>query len=454
MTERVVETLHARDAVEALLDAYDRERLRWRFEKTGPFWDAVAIAHTAGREGQGRHIAVIDDGFDLGHPALADQRLEWKQPAGTERQHGTAVALLIREVAPRAMLSLYPARTPGGNIDPAIVYLALERISRSPEVSIVNLSVGIPYAREEVIVPAPSPRERVRRIFENRMPVRTDGLMFCDAARELSRAGKLVLAAIGNSHDDVYSPAIDDSVMACGFHLTQQDFASDGTEYFNATNASFEQSLFNIDFALEQPAAALGSSFAAPLLTGFAALMTSPASFPEFARVHRLASFADLKWQDVRDLLPEAQASPAYAASVNEAHRAFADAMQACPHRHYREEPPDPCPECALFCELCYLNWALLRLKAGDLQGAEVLLRAARGFAPNNAKAAANLGFLLLSRAKEACERGAARVEWEPWLGEAGEHYAAAVALRPRHPAYLARLDQIEQIKRGLALDR
>jgi len=70
-----------------------------------------------GFQGEGVKVAVIDDGFDLNNPEIRDNIVDWRSftrsgnIAQTTR-HGTGVAEIVIDVAPKASLLLYNVDTP------------------------------------------------------------------------------------------------------------------------------------------------------------------------------------------------------------------------------------------------------------------------------------------------------------------------------------------------------
>ncbi len=421
-------------AAAEVLRAYDRASGTWSLPKEGEFWEAVALAHRLGRTGRGRRIAVIDGAFDTQVPALAKQHVACRAPSSEPSDHGTAVALLVHEVAPEAELHLYSVSL-GGAIDANLVEAALEEIALA-DFDVVNISFGQAHDWSEVgKAPERSPATEQTfyehlaswcREAKGRIAVDAQPLFLCRLARRVAERGATVVAAIGNRFDKVYSPAIDDSVIACGFHTVGRRVNSGGEEVAWSV-PRFDQSPMNADVLLIQPAGVLGSSFSAPLVAGFAALMTDRRELPAFCESARLAGLASA-------------AEPTLGSRWNaQEHGAvdaiYRDALLAAPHRHLPESNAGPCPECALLARPAYVDWGLFKAKAGDLAGAEVVLRIARAFAPFDVHAAANLGVVLLELAKRGEAQDVGRV-----LSDAKDHLELAVSKRPEHQPYADRL--------------
>ena len=97
--------LEAISTAEELLKGYNAATDQWNFPREGDFWEAIRHAHKIGWRGQGRCVAIIDSGCDLTIPRLRQRTnrirrlVESRAESGIQR-HGTAVAMLLSEVAP------------------------------------------------------------------------------------------------------------------------------------------------------------------------------------------------------------------------------------------------------------------------------------------------------------------------------------------------------------------
>jgi hypothetical protein len=433
-------------AAARVLRAYDRASETWALPKDGEFWDSVALAHQLGRRGQGRRIAIVDGAFDMQVPSLARQQLAYRPLASEPSDHGTAVALLVHEVAPEAELTLY-AVTIGGEIDSNLLEKALDEVAAA-NFDIVNLSFGQPHDWEEVksADPTPAVRDGSESTFfdfwssfvghaRGRVPVETQHLSLCRLARRMTARGTTVVAAIGNESGKVYSPAIDDSVIACGFQTVRRDILEEGGEIAWGDLPTYDQTLLNPDVLLLQHPDVLGSSFSAPLIAGFVALMADRAELPAFLESSRLAGHAS----SIEPMLGS-DWDPNSHGAVD---RTYHEALLAAPHRHLPEPHGGPCPECAFFARPAYVDWGLLKLKAGDWRSAELVLRVVRTFAPFDVHAAANLAVLLLESAKEA----EPDTDIAPRLAEAKYHLEFAVSGRPSHEQYARRLREVRELQ-------
>lgn len=434
-----------------LLAHYDATTRTWDLPRESELWDAVALAHAHGRRGAGRTVAVVDDGFDTSVAPLGEHRLAWPSPApaGTDVTHGTAVALLVLAVAPDCRLDLYPTRTAAG-VSRTLVVRALEAAAASDAV-VVNLSLGQPVPLGDVL--------RLEDLLRGARP--WDGLTDDDlpfwlaetladggvrprvrqpesalgtAAAGTVAAGTPVVAAVGNAEGSAYSPALRPEVVAAAFQVTRREVVEGGREDASVQAPSFSQSPL-ADVMVSQPAGVLGSSFAAPLVSGLAALMADPDELPGFLEVTRAAgAAAELMvrihgphaWSDRRDGVVD---------------RLFARALAALPHAHH----PDgaPCAECAFFCTDALVNAGLFHLEWGDLDGADRLLRTALAVAPDNPHAAANLSLVLARRAVGAQQEGRLD-DVRVLLLQARDLQRAALRRRPEHAPYRAREQEFD----------
>jgi hypothetical protein len=183
-----------------------------------------------------------------------------------------------------------------------------------------------------------------------------------------------------------------------------------------------------------QPTGVLGSSFATPLISGLAALLAAGVGLDSFREVARLGGLGTqvMGWPDAA---PDAWSDRRQGVID----RLFLKADNASPHPHHRSEDQAPCPECSLFAVAAYVNFGLLKLEAMDLDGAELLLRAAFGFAPRNADAAANLGMVFARRAERARDEQSDDQATQ-WLRQAVYCFERAVSLQPDDEPFGRRL--------------
>ncbi|MDQ1059745.1 hypothetical protein QFZ23_003646 [Arthrobacter globiformis] len=420
---------------EMMLSKYDREEREWTIPQGGEFWEAVRSARMLDRFGEGCRIAIIDGGFDASYPAIADQHLQFPTREDQPTAHGTVVALLVHEIAPRADLDLYPCAI-GGKLEVRLVEEAITQCI-ADGVGVINLSLGkgisLAKAWRDTDVDSPTPDisdiDDWRRLFN--IPDSPVG----PAVRAALQSGVTVIASAGNHNDYVYIPAAMPGVAAVGFQIVQREIV-DRVEIAESTPPSFLQSLGS-DYLLEQPANVLGSSFACPLIAGFASLMKERELLSQYLRCARRsanasAAMAWLRSPTVKDL--------DFVRSL------FRDALESAPHSHHKETIDDvsPCPECALFAAPAYIDFGLFLTETGDLGFAEQLLKTVRGFAPTNYHAAANLGITFACKAeaaKESNDMGRTR----DYLHLAIDNMRDAVTLRPNYAPYMTRLNEFSR---------
>ncbi len=446
--------LEGYDSASALLRHYDREQSVWDLPRQGEFWDAVALAHGLGRRGAGRRIAVIDSGFDLTLPALREQRV-MSSIGGEPTEHGSVVALLVHEVAPESELLLYTT-TGNGRVNASLVADAI-RDAAEHGADIINLSLGEPHPWLEV-----ADREALSSLTTGarRLPGHTGeatsaadallGQMATQLAaggwRQLIKAlpdspisqavefaaqhGATIVAASGNDADAVFVPAALPSVVSIGFQTVGRTTGEGMQKAVSLPPAGYSQSKFS-DFMVTQPPSVLGSSFATPLLAGFSALMQDPRQLDAYRTMGRIGAEASgiMRVQDFPD---------GWSPVAKQVDDLFLRAVELGPHAHYRERHPQPCPECAFFAAASYVDFGLWKFNWSDLDGAEQLLRAARGFAPQNVDAAANLAMTIARRV----DRNRVSMSFEEMtrsLREAAGHMEFAATHRPQHEPYRRR---------------
>ncbi len=444
------------DATLALLAHYDSSLGRWTFPETGRLWEAVEHAHALDRRGAGRRIAIIDSGFDLSYAALAHQQLPWGH-AGDPTTHGTAVALLVNQIAPAAELHLYPVAEAGA-WKPALIEEALRAVATS-DVDIVNLSFGKRHPLSEVYrvqewastieVPPGMHTGDDATFLLNQAAAQLSGwrdLMKAphspigQQAAAAARAGRIVIAAAGNMADHIFEPAVLPEVFSAGFSRPIVDAA--GIEFSTDQDApvGFSQSDF-VDFSFVQLDNAYGSSFAAPMLAGFAALMYDPTElngYREAMRVGVLAGYA-------QDRLP---ASEALTLSPEETIvlELYDKALRSRPHGH--SSASGPCPECYAFAMSVLLNAARFTVSIGDLPSTESFVEEVERFAPWEPMAWAMHGLAHLQRA-ELARRAGSIAEVGHWLTSIRQGLDNAFAAAPELRASTAFAPYRESLARA-----
>lgn len=439
------------DTATRLLKHYNKTS-GWSLPKSGPFWQAVGGAHDAGHLGEGRTIAVLEAGFD---PELVDPALcVWDAPdlgdqTAKHYAHGAAVVLLIAEVAPKAKLLLYPT-----GHKRALIEAALEDAT-DRRADIINLSFGIPTKLEKIydvnafFRPMPEDPHRTqddvfflqsahmgqRRSWRDFVPAQAEWLDV--AAAQCAKQGATVIVAVGNSKDHVNSPAGAEGVFSIGYKQIRRTINDDGVDLAQGGGPSFSQSLMT-DFTITQPEDALGSSFAAPLMSGFAALLPDREMMRAYAAIHHFGSLADELvrrrvqlepgWTEERDGVIESL---------------YHSLLRSLPHDHFAENPtaPLPCPFCAYFAATAITNFGLHLLHGNALEHARTILTISYNIAPDNLDTAANLAVTLAHFAYAAQTQGQ-RQEAVKLLTQAEQLMSYAARERPENPHFRARASE------------
>jgi len=223
---------------QAFLDTVlDRPSGRLKLQRYGRIWEAVATAQRQGATGAGRLVGVIDSGFALTVPGLADRlhpasriRADTVEPTGG---HGTAVALLVREAAPDCELLLIDVDAVK-QIPPRDVGKAIG-LAREQKADVINLSLQFrtdcplrdtSWIREDVLTSAaPAVADygaQVEAWIEHAEPYAGARCRLpcpiCDALGAVP-ASTLVVSASGNWEVQT-CPACFDRVVGVGFHRT------------------------------------------------------------------------------------------------------------------------------------------------------------------------------------------------------------------------------------------
>ena len=251
-------------------------------------------AHDLGRFGDGKTIAVIDAGFDVALPALAPHATADAIVPGAPTAHGTVAALLALEVAPRARLRMYAASEDGA-LSPERVIAAIER-AVIEGADIINLSMGVGKPDDELRAkdgPRANPAYERGGLLDPddwRMMYDVPGTPLWAAARAAVEAGVTVVASAGNYARYTFVPAAVPGVVSVGFHTVLREVDPvTGVDEARSAAPNYSQSL-GADVLLVQPAHVLGSSFACPLISGFAAVMRDRRELPAYLRCVRTAA--------------------------------------------------------------------------------------------------------------------------------------------------------------------
>lgn len=275
-----------------------------RLARSGRIWEAIAGARRAGATGAGRLVAVIDAGFDVTVPALHDRihpasQIRSDTPAKADVDwHGTAVALLVRTVAPDAELLLLDVWKPGG-LRPHDVARALDT-AREAGADVVNLSLEFPAGAtlapmrfwDAAVNPTPS-REDFLHVVDQLLAsaepyaeARCTGACETCSAVERLPDGPLVVAASGNDVSQLACPACTRRVLGVGFRRTAW-VEEHGVVFTRQTMTESILDLGRAELLVEEPPGFVGTSFAAPLVTGLSALLSEPSDLVALARCNR-----------------------------------------------------------------------------------------------------------------------------------------------------------------------
>ncbi len=275
MLEMPPDISYERASTLSIEDHFDRSSGSWKQPFEGPLWSVVFHAHKKGLRGKDRKVAIIDSGFDLGIKRLKDAARGsciQESRLGGATAHGTMVALLINEIAPKATLDLYEVST-GGKPDAALLKKALRMVEKS-DADIVNLSLGHSTVQGDGEV--------------------CECLLAAEVAR-LAQSNKLVVAACGNEVGPLKCPAQLKSVLSVGYSNERREIKWDGEvpvrEVSIADRPDFGQSML-ANALVRQPPDIAGSSFAAPMVCGLAALSPPLTHLAEWSDVLHRAAFA------------------------------------------------------------------------------------------------------------------------------------------------------------------
>ena len=431
------------DYAASLLRRYDLAQGEWNLPREGEFWDAVMIAREQGRFGSGQRVAVIDAGFDAGIPALAHARFWGPTVLAAEAAHGTAVALLVKEVAPECELLLFNASA-DGQVKPDLVAKAI-RDAVEAGADVVNLSLAVRIPRDpeqDAHLPGESaggggaagysgPLEDLS--FDWRQTLSIPETEIGRAVSEAASVGVTVVAASGNDAASVYIPAALPDAFSIGFLVIQRFIEEEQNLHMILPPVGYSQTLYS-DFQLVQPRGVLGTSFASPLVAGFCALMGDRSDLYAYRDVA-------LEGSNASSLAALVSGAEGWTETAQWVQGLYTKSLGAMPHPHVRAEYRYPCPECSLFAAPTYCDAGLWALRWGSLEPAEHLLRTARAVAPYNPDAAANLAMVIAVRA----HRDRHSLDDATLVGllhEAAGHMSLAAERRPSNELFSDRLDE------------
>ncbi|WP_280711281.1 S8 family serine peptidase [Bradyrhizobium sp. BR13661] len=338
---------------------------------------------------------------------------------GADLSHGTAVALLVRTVAPEAALDLYAIGSADGP-DRHAIGAALRKVAAS-EATVLCMSLGVPVSLANVELNMLDPSLLAVAARPRQCPIPSGCL--CEAITALG--DRAVFAAVGNDAGSLFCPAMSQAVYAIGFQLERRIADPERGESAWATEPSgYGQSAAVVDYTLMQPEGVLGSSFATPLVAGAAALQNDPAAIESMQQACHLGAVAD-------NLLADYRSKVADPVELAQALELYNKALLTFPHQADLQAGAHWCIGCALYGGTLFVNAGLAHLEAKDFASAERLLRIARQITPRSADAAANLATCLMLRAETIPDEAGASL-----LREAVAAFDQAIALRPNYRGY------------------
>lgn len=421
---------------------YDPDSGRLRIDRQGDLWDAVQIARAAGATGQGHTVAVIDCGFDTTVDRLrvaAGVDVAAEGDAARYGWHGTVVALLVNEIAPDARLVLVDAAGPDGGLSRSVV----GEILRSPAVrraDVVNLSMEfISESRPDpvdvdfaVLLGTDPPREPFLRelaSWRDHSGMYGDGCAFpcaiC-AALDALEPRTVVVTAAGNLPDrTAVCPSAHPRAIGLGFENRPTAFVDEMTTVGAATPDDFTQNL-RVELSVPQPRGFLGTSFAAPLVSGFAALLADPAEVAVLTRLRAgLAPLMNLS----SSLRGRPSIGAELAGTVLAGFAAYGNGFPEA-HQHWRVPRPDPCASCALFLHDWYRNYTAVLAVLAEPAAAVVRCGNAALVLPTSADVACNHALALRAFAATLPDGSADR---RRCLELAAGEYRRALARQPEN---------------------
>lgn len=366
-------------------------------QKEGSFWEAVKFAHHRGNRGDGKKVAVLDGGFFLEHPGLAD-RVELGPGTSNKSDHGathgTAVALLVREVAPEATLLLYDIGADGSpSIDAVVEALRHSedhadviccsfvwdsdprRVTSEEVAELLDLKTG-----PEVVSKA------TNSLLKNGFPwFDADGCqqwcVLCQYLSGLTADRPLIIAAGGNSSSEDVCPAAHHAAVSAGFRR-EYNKAYYGSSALKVNSAPSSDQHPIVDVSLKEIPGAIGTSFAAPLLSGFACLVGID-DFKNAVLISHALDFVIMRHMETQRLTDEEEELPPdaqYSTLVG-----YYEIIKSLPAGHDwddEEHAQQPCALCSFFFARLWQTIGLMYLESGNFAAARDVLRHGRSVAP------------------------------------------------------------------------
>ncbi|MEZ4630558.1 MAG: S8 family serine peptidase [Deinococcales bacterium] len=256
-------------------------------------WEHIKLreAHAISRNfGEGIVVAVIDTGIDLNHPMFAGRLVassQWRDfidndyypmeaSSGSGRGHGTAVASIILQIAPKAKIMPIRVLDAFGNGDTDDVAKAIDwAVTKGAHV--INMSLGT-HAHDYTL-------------FEMATYANNRGLMIFASSGNDGGFGTMTQPGTYGIYNGPYMKTV--GIASINPNRQLSSFSSYGDELYGAAPGESIQGAF----PGSQSASFKGTSFATPMFTGAAAL-----ALGEMSSVSARANLSDymsnsLDWQ-------------------------------------------------------------------------------------------------------------------------------------------------------------
>ena len=425
-------TFESANQSKTLLESYDRYSGKWEFPKEDDFWEAVKLAHTFNIQGENKTIAIVDGGFDLSIPKLKrSSKLFFSENSNTNiLSHGTIVALLILEVAPKANLNLYDISVKN---KPRLKLLhKCSNIIKTSAADIVNLSLGGITGNFSL---------NLRKFLNLKGHCKV-----CNAVEPIAK-NKVVVAAAGNAKGKQFCPGRRSDVISIGFHGVLRGLENSETgglmERAFAKVPSFSQSE-TLDFALLQPEGVLGSSFATPLISGAISLLNNQKDIYAYLKAAYFSSIAEAIHPTLNKNSPNE--------IVKKVESYYLQAFKELPHFHTFTQAENFCFGCAFFAQKLFTNGGLFIGELGKLNESERILSIATKLAPWSPHAAANRAAIQREITRQDMTKNVITKNTYMNIEKSIRGFETALTLRPGFEAYKTGLRESIEVKNLLHL--
>ncbi len=368
----------------------------------GAFWDVVAESHRIGGRGQAVRVAVLDSGFDAGRRELVGATLgaETASDRGPNSHHGTAVAALVATVAPDAELLLIDVSL-GTSPDKGRVAAAFDEVEAAG-CQVVCASFG--FLTDAV---SAFPRDGVDPAVLSDLSA--DPLAITATAEAWARAGfhhfvaggctsrcevcdrldqvgqvagsaPVIVAAAGNDDTIAKCPGVHAATISAAFQHSTVVSGPDGV--VRDSHAMVSEQFVRHDLTLQRIPVAPGTSFAAPLLAGLAAL-AGPQDFVSAVGVRSVLDLALCRHHALDRLSGRTVGgAPADDEAVTVAiaglEAAYAAVNRRLPHASHTES----CSLCGFLLEGYWRSYGLFLLNTQRAEDADVVLAEGLRVAP------------------------------------------------------------------------